>query len=145
MAYWTEGLNSPFDENMVLGEGNFLYAVNGPLLVRFDTQSGEVNWVRHPPTGKVKLDHSTAGGGVLVSNAGRLVYFDAQGNGVPFPWTVQVSNPENIGLVQTDLFDGTPLDALQLRDAQFCWAGNYIAVEDGTPYGHGALLYFLAK
>jgi len=145
MAYWTEGLNSPFDENMVLGEGNFLYAVNGPLLVRFDTQSGEVNWVRHPPTGKVKLDHSTAGGGVLVSNAGRLVYFDAQGNGVPFPWTVQVSNPENIGLVQTDLFDGTPLDALQLRDAQFCWAGNYIAVEDGAPYGHGALLYFLAK
>lgn len=146
MPCWTKAiLSHSFDENMILGEGNFLYAVNGPQLLRFDTQAGEVNWIRHPPTGDVKLDHSTAGGGVLVSNAGRLVYFDAQGNGVDIPWTVAVSNPEDVGLVQTDLFEHTPLEPLQLRDAQFCWAGNFIAVEDGAPYGHGSLLYFLAK
>jgi|HubBroStandDraft_6_1064221.scaffolds.fasta_scaffold23679_3 hypothetical protein len=63
MPYWTKGLNSFFDENMVLGDGNILYAINGPQLLRFDTQAGETNWVRHPPTGEVKLDHSTAGGG----------------------------------------------------------------------------------
>jgi hypothetical protein len=65
-----------------------------------------------------------------------LVYFDAQGNGVPIPWTVAVSNPEDIGLAQTPL---------QLRDVQFCWAGNFIAVEDGPPFGHGTLLYFIAQ
>jgi outer membrane protein assembly factor BamB len=145
MPYWTKGLNSLFDANMILGEGNFLYAINGPQLLRLDTQAGEVNWVRHPPTGEVKLDHATVGGGLLVSNAGRLVYFDAQGNGVPIAWTVAVSNPENIGLVQTDLIEQTSIEPLQLRDVQFCWAGNFIAVEDGAPFGHGALLYFIAQ
>ena len=145
MPYWTKGLNSLFDANMILGEGNFLYAINGPQLLRLDTQAGKVNWVRHPPTGEVKLDHATAGGGLLVSNAGRLVYFDAQGNGVPIPWTVAVSNPEDIGLVQTDLFEQTSIEPLQLRDVQFCWAGNFIAVEDGAPFGHGTLLYFIAQ
>jgi outer membrane protein assembly factor BamB len=145
MPYWTKGLNSLFDENMVLGDGNLLYAINGPQLLRFDTQAGETNWVRHPPTGEVKLDHSTAGGGVLVSNSGRLVYFDAQGNGVDIPWTVAVSNPEDIGLVQNDLFEHSTMEPLQLREARFCWAGNFIAVEDGAPYGRGALLYFIAQ
>ena len=37
------------------------------------------------------------------------------------------------------------MEALQLRDVQFCWAGNFIAVEDGAPYGHGTLLYFMAE
>jgi outer membrane protein assembly factor BamB len=145
MPYWTKGLNSLFDANMILGEGNFLYAINGPQLLRLDTQSGEVNWVRHPPTGEVKLDHATGGGGLLVSNAGRLVYFDAQGNGVPIAWTVAVSNPQDIGLVQSDLIEQTSIEPLQLRDVQFCWAGNFIAVEDGAPFGHGALVYFIAQ
>jgi hypothetical protein len=101
--------------------------------------------VRHPPTGEVKLDHATGGGGLLVSNAGRLVYFDPQGNGVPIAWTVAVSNPEDIGLMQTDLIEQTSIEPLQLRDVQFCWAGNFIGVEDGAPFGHGALLYFIAQ
>jgi hypothetical protein len=101
--------------------------------------------VRHPPTGEVKQDHATAGRGLLVSNAGRLVYFDTLGNGVPIAWTVQMSNPEDIGLVQTDLVGHKPMEPLQLRDVQFCWAGNFIAVEDGAPYGHGTLLYFIAQ
>jgi hypothetical protein len=145
MPYWVKGLNSFFDANMVLGDGNFLYAINGPQLLRLDTQGREVNWVRHPPTGEVKLDHATAGGGLLVSNAGRLVYFDAQGNGVPIAWTVAVSNPEDIGLVQTNMFEQTTREPLQLRDVQFCWAGNFIAVEDGPPFGHGTLLYVTAQ
>jgi outer membrane protein assembly factor BamB len=143
MPYWSKGLNSFFDANMILGEGNFLYAINGPRLLRLDTQTGEVNWVRHPPTGEVKLDHATAGGGLLVSNAGRLVYFDAQGNGAPIPWTVAVSNPEDIGLVQTNLVEQTAVEPLQLKDLQFCWAGNVVAVEDGSPFGHGTLVYVI--
>jgi hypothetical protein len=106
----------------------------------FDTQAGETNWVRHPPTGEVKLDHSTAGGGVLVSNAGRLIYFDAKGNGLEIPWTVAVSNPEDIGLLQNDLVENTPMEPLQLRELEFGWQGNYLAVEDGPPYGRGTLL-----
>jgi hypothetical protein len=142
MQYWRGDLDSSFDENMVLGEGNFLYAINGPLLLRFDTQAGELNWVRHPPTGEVKLIFSMAGGGVLVSNAGRLDYFDAKGNGGPFPWTVAVSNPRDIGLVQADLFEHQPMDPLQLRDIQLYVAGEFVAVEDGAPYGLGRLLRF---
>jgi len=145
MPYWTKGLNSVFDSNMILGEGNFLYAVNGPQLLRLDTEKGEVNWVRHPPTGEVKLDHSTVGGGLLVANAGRLVYFDADGNGGAIPWTVEVSNPDNIGLVQTDLLDGKPLPPLQLREADMTWAGHYIGVEDGAPNGRGTLVFFSVK
>ena len=145
MPYWTKGINSLFDENMILGEGNVLYAVNGPQLLRFDIQAGEVNWVRHPPTGEVQLDHSTRGGGLLVANAGRLVYFDAQGNGAAIPWTVAVSNPQDIGLVQKNLFDQSPMEPLQLKDVQFGWAGEFFAVEDGAPFGHGALLSFTAQ
>jgi hypothetical protein len=146
MPYWTPGINSFFAENMILGEGNPLYATNGTLLVRFDTEVGEVNWVRNPPTGSIKLGHSTRGGGLLLANAGRLHYFDAKGNGLDILWTVAVSNPEDIGLVQSDPFDGTPLGPLQLRDVQLTWAGgNLIAVEDGSPYGHGSLLMFIGR
>lgn len=145
MPYWSQGISSIFDQNMVLGEGNPLYATNGPLLLKFDTQAGVVNWVRHPPTGEVKLHHSTAGGGLLVSNAGRFVYFDAQGNGADLPWTVAPSNPGDVGLVQSDLLEHTPLAPLQLRDAKLCWSGNFVAVEDGTPYGLGRLIYFSAR
>jgi outer membrane protein assembly factor BamB len=145
MPYWITGLNSLFDQNMILGEGNVLYAINGPQLLSFDIPRGEVNWVRHPPTGEVKLDHSTSGGGLLISNAGRLVYFDAQGKGGPIPWTVSVSNPEDIGLVQTDLLKHTPMEPLQLRDIRFCWSGDSIAVEDGTPYGRGTLMYVTVR
>jgi hypothetical protein len=105
-----------------------------------------VNWVRNPPTGSIKLDHATRGGGLLVANAGRLHYFDAQANGMDVLWTVAVSNPQDIGLVQSDPFDGTPLAPLQLRDVQLTWAGgNLIAVEDGSPYGHGSLLMFTGR
>jgi hypothetical protein len=145
MLFWTKGINSPFDENMVLGDGNILYATNGPLLVRFNTQAGELDWARHPPTGEVKLHFATAGGGVLVSNAGHLVYFDAQGNGQDVPWTVTATNPDDIGLVQSDPFDHASAAPLQIRDVQLCWAGNFIAVEDGPPYGRGGLLYFSAQ
>ena len=73
--YWRKDLNASFDENMVLGEGNVaLYAINGPLLLRFDTQAGELSWVRQPPTGEVKLLFSTANGGVLVAKpVGNLI------------------------------------------------------------------------
>jgi Bacterial Ig-like domain (group 2) len=145
MPYWSKGLNTPFDANMILGEGNVLYAINGLELVRLDTELGEVNWVRRPPAGEVKLDHATVGGGLLVSNGGRLVYIDAHGNGAPIAWTVPVGNPEDIGLAQADLLENRPLEPLPLREAQYCWAGNFIAVEDGAPYGRGTLLYFIAQ
>jgi hypothetical protein len=101
--------------------------------------------VRHPPTGDVKLDHATAGGGLLVSNAGRLVHFDAEGNGAPIAWTAAVSNSEDIGLVQTDPFENKSTEPLQLREARFTWKGEYLGVEDGAPYGHGTLVYFTVQ
>ncbi len=146
MPFWSPGINSLFDENMILGEGNPLYATNGTLLVRFDTEAGEVNWVRNPPTGSIKLDHATPGGGLVVVNAGRLHYFDAKGNGMDIPWTAAVSNPEDIGLAQSDPFEGAPLAPLQLRDVQLSWAGGkLIAVEDGQPYGRGAVLMITGR
>jgi outer membrane protein assembly factor BamB len=145
MPYWAKGLNSFFNANMVLGEGNVLYASNGPQLLRFNTDSGEVNWVRRPQDGEVKLHYATVGGGLVVSNAGRLGLIDAQGNGVDMPWTVQVANLADIGLVQTDPWESNPVPPLQLRDEQICRGGNFIAVEDGAPYGRGTLLYFVVR
>jgi hypothetical protein len=142
MPYWTPGINSFFDENMVLGEGNPLYATNGRVLIRFDTQAGVLSWLRHPPTGEVKIQHSTEGGGILVANAGRLVSFDAQGNGQNIPWTVTVTNPNGIGLAQTDLLDHTPATPLSLKELEFTELGNFIAIEDGAPNGRGSLVYF---
>jgi hypothetical protein len=82
----------------------------------------------------------------LVWNAGRLVYFDAQGNGAAIPWTAAVSNPEDIGLVQKGLFEESALEPLPLKDVQLRWTGgNFIAVEDGAPLGHGAVLYFAGQ
>ena len=37
---------------MVLGDNNILYATNGVVLVRFDTQTGLADWVRQPPQNK---------------------------------------------------------------------------------------------
>jgi hypothetical protein len=73
--------------------------------------------VRHLPTGEVKLDHATAGGGgLLVSNAGRFVYFDTQGNGVPIAWTafptaaghfsISWRSEENSHIVSLEVFLG---------------------------------------
>jgi hypothetical protein len=141
-VYWTPGVSSFFDSAMVLGEGNFLYATNGAAVARFDTQAGELKWARRAPAGSVKLQHSTTGGGLLVASGGRLVYLDTNGNGAEFPWTVTVLNPQDIGLVQTDPFNHTPLPPLSLREVQFTWLNGFIAVEDGAPYGKGALIYF---
>lgn len=141
LIFWTKGIDRPFSENMVLGEGNILYATNGALLVRFDSQAGGVvDWGRHPPTGEIKLQFSTEGGGVLVSNAGRLVLFSPDGNGQPLPWTVASDKLDDIGLAQTDPSDGTPLTPIMLRELQLTWYGNFVAVEDGAPVGHGNLL-----
>jgi hypothetical protein len=140
LIFWTPGISSPFDENMVLGSDNILYATNGPLLVCFDILAGQVSWQRHPPTGKAKLQYATAGGGVLVSNAGQLVHFDNSGNGVALPWTSALPNVEDIGLVQVNSFDHTLLPPLVLRNARPTWTGGFIGVEEGAPLGRGALL-----
>jgi len=145
VPFWTPGITSFFDENMVLGEGNLLYATTGPFLLRFDTQAGVLSWVRHPPTGSVKLQHATSGGGVLIANAGRLVYFDSNGNGLELPWTVASPNPDDIGLVQTDLFEHAPATPLQLRAIGLTWTGDFVAVEDGAPYGRGALIQLSSR
>jgi hypothetical protein len=134
---WTPGINSLFDENMVLGDGNSLFATNKKMLIRFDVQAGEVNWVRQPPTGEVDLQFAAGGGGVVVSNAGRVMHFDVPGNGQVFPSTLQVSNPNDIGVAQFDPFDHTPLPPLQLRSVQFYNAGTFLGVEDGAPNGRG--------
>jgi len=137
MPSWTPGINSLFDENMVLGDGNSLFATNKKMLIRFDVQAGEVNWVRQPPTGEVDLQFAAGGGGVVVSNAGRVMHFDVPGNGQVFPSTLQVSNPNDIGVAQFDPFDRTPLPPLQLRSVQFYNAGTFLGVEDGAPNGRG--------
>jgi hypothetical protein len=146
MALWTPGINSLFDENMILGENNVaLYATNKHFLVRFEIQPGEVKWVRSPPTGEVDLQFSTTGGGLVVTNAGQLTYFDAQGNGIALPCTVLVSSPKDIGLVQADPLDHTPQPPLQLREIDFQGVGFFFGVEDGQPYGRGSLLMFTVR
>jgi hypothetical protein len=146
MALWTPGINTLFDENMILAENNVaLYATNKHFLVRFEIQPGEVKWVRNPPTGEVDLQFSTPGGGLMVTNAGQLTYFDAQGNGIALPCTVLVSNPKDIGLVQVDPLDHTPQPPLQLREIDFQGAGSFFGVEDGQPYGRGSLLKFTVR
>jgi len=139
MPFWTPGITSWFGENMVLGEGDTLYATNKKMLVRFNIPAGEVNWVRQPPKGDVELEFAAAGGGVVVSNAGQLSYFDAPGNGQPFPATVEVSNPNDIGLAQFDPFDHTPSVPLQLRSVSFYGGGRFLGVEDGAPDGRGTI------
>jgi outer membrane protein assembly factor BamB len=146
MALWTPGINSLFDENMILAENDVaLYATNKHFLLRFEINPGEVKWVRNPPTGEVDLQFSTAGGGLMVTNAGQLTYFDAQGNGLALPSTVLVSNPKDIGLVQADPLGHTSQPPLQLREIDFQGAGSFFGVEDGQPYGRGSLLMFTVR
>jgi hypothetical protein len=145
MPFWTPGLNAFFNSNMVLGDNNILYATNGAVLVRFDTQTGLTDWVRQPPAGQIALDHATAGGGVLVFNAGHIAYFNAKGDGLLFPWSVTTEYPENIGLAQFDVFDHTPEAPITLRKANYFPLSNYIGVEEGAPSGRGRLLLFNAQ
>ena len=142
LIFWTPGINSLFDENMLLGESNALYATNGPLLIRFDTEAGKLDWSRHPPNGSVRLHHSTTGDGVLISNDGKLISFDSQGNGTEISWTVPVAKAEDIGLAQSDLFQRTPLPPICLRDLEITYANKFLAVADGAPYGNGSILSF---
>jgi hypothetical protein len=145
MPFWTPGLNSFFDANMVLGDNNILYATNGVVLVRLDTQTGLADWVRHPPTGQIALDHSTAGGGVLVFNAGHIVYFNAKGDGQVFPWSVATEDLSDIGLAQFDIFDHTREAPITLRRANYFPLQDYVGVEAGAPSGRGRLLLFNAQ
>jgi hypothetical protein len=142
MPFWTPGLNGLFNSNMVLGDNNILYATNGVVLVRFDTQTGLTDWVRHPPTGQIALDHATAGGGVLVFNAGHIAYFNAKGDGLLFAWSVTTENLEDLGLAQLDVFDHTPEASITLRNANYFAWSNYIGVEEGAASGRGRLLLF---
>jgi hypothetical protein len=143
MPGWTANPMSVFDENMVLGEQDILYATDNHILISFDIKSGEMKWARHPPTGEIAIDWSTSGGGVLVTNAGRFVSFNIEGDGQALPWTVEPANQRDIGLAQLDPFDGTPALPLQLRDLQLSWHGDFFAVEDGAPSGRGAVMQFV--
>jgi hypothetical protein len=142
MATWTAGANTFFDEAMVLGDNNVLFATNKQLLMRFNVQAGEVTWVRQAPTDEVRLQFASAGGGVVVSNAGQLWYFDPNGNGQAFPSTIAVSNPKDIGLLQSDLLHHSPMPPLKLREVQFHSAGTFLGAEDGGNDGRGAVLFF---
>ena len=145
MPFWTPGLNSFFDEAMVLGDDNILFATNGMVLVRFNTQTGLADWVRRPPTGQIALDHATAGGGVLVFNSSRLAFFNAKGDGLLFPWAATTENPDDIGVAQFDVFDHTPEAPIVLRKAYFYSPEGYLGVEEGAPRGHGSLVFFSIK
>lgn len=48
-------------------------------------------------------------------------------------------------MVQTDLFYQESWEPLQFRGVQFYGAGKFIAIENGAPYGHGALICFTAE
>jgi outer membrane protein assembly factor BamB len=145
MDIWTPGINTLFFENMILGEKNRLYATNGKIVFQFDIPSSQLRWVRQPPSGDVRLQFAAAGGGFVLSNAGRLHYFDAEGNGMDFSCTVPTSNLDDVGLAQYDLFDQTPLPALLLRYVAFHGGGFYYAVEEGEPNGRGTLISFFAR
>jgi hypothetical protein len=145
MTYWTPGLTGLFDRNMVLGEGNVLYATNGRALVSFQIVSGEIKWVRQPPTGEIEIHHTTAGGGILVSNQGHLTYFDAEGGGVNLPWTAETAgNGSEVGLVQTDPVTHASAPVLSLREVELYSSGHFIAVEAGTPTNPGRFVMFQA-
>jgi hypothetical protein len=79
MSGWSSDPTSIFDENMVLGENNTLFATDGHSPLSFDVPAGTVNWILHFQPGTVQLQYATSGGGVgvLVANAGRLGYVDS--------------------------------------------------------------------
>jgi outer membrane protein assembly factor BamB len=142
MPFWTSHIDSLFDENMVLGDGQALYATNKKVVLRFDVARGQVEWVRQPPTGEIQLQFAAAGGGLVVQNAGQISHFDAQGNGLTFPSTTRAANPNDIGLVQFDPFDHTPLPPLQLRSVSFFGQGEFFGVESGGADGKGGIVFF---
>jgi len=137
---WNANPEALWDDDMVLGEEDTLYAINKYILVSFHIPTGEVKWVRQPPVGEIQIDWSTAGGGLLVSNQGRLSHFDKNGYGQPLPGTVDASNAEDIGFLQFDLFDHSPSAPLQLRSIEIYEFGSFLAVEDGPPLGRGTVL-----
>jgi len=146
MPGWDANPAAFFDENMVLGERNVLYATDGKLLVQFHVAKGELKWVRQPPSGKLKLVFATGGGGVLVTNFGEVFYFDAEGNGAKVPWSVAIGgNGSGVGLKQTDLFEHAPTDPIPLRELQLFSAGRFLGVEAGAPLGRGGVLMFLVR
>jgi outer membrane protein assembly factor BamB len=145
MPGWNADPTKLFAENMVLGDDNILYATNGHAVVRFDIPAGDVKWVRQPPSGTVEIQFATAGGGLLVSNVGRLGYFDPEGRGILIPWTVEIPNSEaSEGLVQFDLFDHTPVLPVALREIQLYSSGKLLGVEEGAPFGRGGAIMFFA-
>lgn len=147
MAGWGRNPFAAFDQNMVLGEQTTLYATDKQSLISFDITKGEVNWVRRPPTGEVQIQWATAGGGILVANAGTLGYFDHTGHGIQVPWTPKPAgsfvDARDIGLEQFDLADRTPLPPLELRSIQMSWMSELLGVEDAPPFGHGSILQFV--
>jgi len=143
MAGWSEDPTALWAENMVLGDENTLYATDKHVLVNFHVPTGEVKWVRKPPTGGIDIDWATAGGGILVSNQGRIDAFTSDGNGQIVPWSVEASNPDDIALVQFDVFDRTPLAPLQVRDIQPNLTGGLLAVEERPPAGRGTVSEFV--
>jgi outer membrane protein assembly factor BamB len=141
MPYWTKGIISLFNQNMVLGDGNILYATNGTSLVRFDTDRGVAEWRRTAPTGEIRIHYSAAGGGILVSNMGVMTLFDAKGNGVGLPWTTVSTETAGFTLSQFDFADHKLTAPLKLRDFEVYAPPTYIAIEDGAPNGDGSLIF----
>jgi hypothetical protein len=137
---WDAVPSELFNENMVLGEGDTLYATNKQVLIDFHIPAGELKWVRKPPTGEITLHWATRGGGVLVSNGGRLALFDAEGKGGEFKESTSTANGTGVGLQVLDPLDPTATQVLQLRDLQLSWSQNLLAVEDGAPHGRGRMI-----
>jgi hypothetical protein len=143
MPDWETNPAAIFDVNMVLGDDDILFATNGHYLVKFHIPTGQVKWIRQAPTGTVELQFAARGGGVLVSNAGQLVLFDADGNGARLPWSVDLpGNSADIGIAQVNEFDQTAEAPLALRDVQLYMDGNFLSVEDGPPAGQGRVMMF---
>jgi len=144
MPSWTEGLAGLFDQNMILGEGNALYATNGPILLRFDIQAGEPAGpaILPPPESSFNTPRPVAASSspmpvassTLTPTETALTFLG------PYPPVLG-----DVGLAQSDLFDHSPAAPLLLRDAQLCWTGNFVAVEDGAPNGRGALVFFVVQ
>ena len=138
--FWDAVPSELFDENMVLGEDNTLYATNKQVLINFHIPAGELKWVRQPPTGDITLYWATRGGGVLVSNRGRLTLFDPEGRGAEFKESPNTTAGSGVGLEVLDPLDSTAREVLQLRDLQLSWVENFLAVEAGAPYGRGRVM-----
>jgi hypothetical protein len=145
MPGWNSDPTSVFDENMILGENNVLFATDSHSVLSFDVAKGSFNWIRHLPGPKVALQYATASGGFVVSNIGRLGYIAGDGGGLLLPWTVEISDlAEGVGLVQTDLFDESPAAPLALRTVDILPPGRDLVVEEGESYGRGRVMLIFA-